>query len=233
MTMNRYIYGLDPASKADFFGIIIHELEYNSSTPKLRHLEAITHQSFDKMYDHLQALFKKYEPHYICVDYSNERTLSDLIIKQYKERVETIVFSVASKTMLKEDGLAIMKQGYKFPRYSKLTNPKTSGLISQLIQQLQAEQILTTKTGKTTFDHPSGQHNDLAIAWELSIHGCLRFIKEPKGVVVRVEKPKYNPLRELALEGPSTSLYNLGANYNKENAWMWAPDKGHEQGQQQ
>lgn len=173
--MPRYIYGLDPASKQDYFGIVIHELPDDASPPKLKHIDAITHQSFDRMYDHLQGLFNKYEPFYICIDYSNERTLSDLIVRQRGDKVETIVFSTATKLMLKEDGLAIMKQGYKFPWFTKVTSPRASNLISQLINQLQSEQIIATRTGKTTFDHPSGQHNDLAIAWELSIHGCLRF----------------------------------------------------------
>jgi len=30
-----------------------------------------------------------------------------------------------------------------------------------------------TKSGKESFDHPVGRHNDMGIAWELSIHGCI------------------------------------------------------------
>lgn len=193
--MTRHIYGLDPASKQDQFGIVIHELPPDSNNiPRLRHIDALSHQSFDRMYDHLMGLFQKYEPHYIVVDYSNERTLSDLIIKQYGDKVETIVFSAATKTMLKEDGLSVIKGGYKFPDYTKLPNGKAASLISQLIQQLQHEQILVTKTGKTTFDHPSGQHNDLAIAWELSIHGCLRFKHNDLiGIVDSIEEERTLP----------------------------------------
>ncbi len=28
--------------------------------------------------------------------------------------------------------------------------------------------------GKESFDHPTGRNNDLGIAWELSIHGCIQ-----------------------------------------------------------
>lgn len=180
--MTRYIYGLDPASKVDAFGIIVHELPLDSTLPQLRHIEAIEHQSFDLMYDHLMELFGKYSPYYIVVDYSNERTLSDLIIRYFgsyaKDKVETIVFSTATKLMLKEDGLSAMKQGYRLPRPSGGVHSKAGQLIATLADQLKAEQVIETKSHKVTFDHPPGQHNDLAIAWELSIHGCLRFMRK-------------------------------------------------------
>ena len=41
--------------------------------------------------------------------------------------------------------------------------------------------MIETAGGRVTFDHPEGEHNDLAIAWELSIHGCLRFISRDTG----------------------------------------------------
>ena len=31
-----------------------------------------------------------------------------------------------------------------------------------------------TKSGKESFDHPTGRHNDMGIGWELSIHGCIQ-----------------------------------------------------------
>jgi hypothetical protein len=60
-----------------------------------------------------------------------------------------------------------------------------SMLVQELVKQLKQEQMVSSATGKTTFDHPSGQHNDLAIAWELSIHGCMPFTnKAPRSPVV-------------------------------------------------
>jgi len=36
--------------------------------------------------------------------------------------------------------------------------------------------MVLTKSGRESFDHPTGRHNDKAIAWELSIRGCLKFM---------------------------------------------------------
>ena len=36
--------------------------------------------------------------------------------------------------------------------------------------------MILTKSGRASFDHPTGRHNDKAIAWELSIRGCLKFM---------------------------------------------------------
>jgi hypothetical protein len=34
--------------------------------------------------------------------------------------------------------------------------------------------MLLTPSGRESFDHPTGRHNDLGIACELSIHGCIQ-----------------------------------------------------------
>ncbi len=34
--------------------------------------------------------------------------------------------------------------------------------------------MLLTKSGRESFDHPTGKHNDMGIAWKLSIHGCIQ-----------------------------------------------------------
>jgi hypothetical protein len=201
--LSRHVYGLDPASKADYFGIVCHELigDDEHSPPKLRAINQMTHTSFDKIYSYLvDDLFKRYYPDYIVVDYTNEKTFSDMLVSMYgKGRVELISFSNASKLQLKEDGLSILKQGYRFPDPSRLNDKGAAMLVTALVHQLKSEQLLETKTDKPTFDHPSGQHNDLAIAWELSVHGCLRFMMKkqligitPRDVedMERAETPK-------------------------------------------
>jgi hypothetical protein len=175
--MSRYIYGLDPASKNDFFGVVCHELPDGSGTiPRLVAINQLQF-SYDKVLSYLNDnLFKRYPPNYIVVDYSNEKTLSDILETKYGKRVEKITFSNQNKQMLKEDGLAILKQGYEFPPINGISNPQAAAYVSTLDKQLKSEQLLATATDKPTFDHPPGQHNDLAIAWELSIHGCLRLM---------------------------------------------------------
>jgi hypothetical protein len=66
--------------------------------------------------------------------------------------------------------------GYTFPNPALIEDPQIAQWVKELIQQLKQEQIIITQSGRITFDHPQGEHNDLAIAWELSIHGCLQYI---------------------------------------------------------
>src|SRR2546428_7228490 len=109
--MSRYVYGLDPASKNDAFGIVVHDLPFGPKV--LRRLCAInklTNTSFDMVYDYIVSnMFRRYPPFYVCIDYTNEKTFSDFLLTKYgKDRVELITFSSANKLMLKEDGLSIM-----------------------------------------------------------------------------------------------------------------------------
>lgn len=207
--MEGFVYGLDPASKNDYFGITIHQLPkfvapgfcyyceiqtmqpdgkcgdcgkpwpWNTNLPRLKTVwDATGMNSFLDALDKLeQDLFPKYPPTLIVADYTNEKTFTDLLRKDYgDERVEPVNFTIPSKTMLKEDGLSIIKMGYEFPNPDFVKNPETAQRIRNTVDQLIHEQVITTKSGKITFDHEPGKHNDLAISWELSIHGCLRYI---------------------------------------------------------
>ena len=171
----RYIYGLDPASQNDFFGIVMHEL--SDDLPKLKDIKKLRHLPFDKMLEILEELFSKYNPHHIVIDYTNEKTFTDILIRRYgKRRVDAVNFGVSSKKMLKDDGLAVLKQGYVLPNPSRIQDSQKARWIRDLVEELQHEEMNITRSGRETFDHPIGRHNDLATAWELSIHGCLKFM---------------------------------------------------------
>jgi len=178
----KYIYGMDPASKADFFGIVIHKIPLKEKgqplMAQLVRLEAITHTSYLHIFEMLQRdLFEQYPPFYICLDYNTEKTISEILVRDYgKDHVEPMNFSNDTKNRLKDDGLAILKQGYKFPNPTVQQDQRQRKLLDDLIKQLHQEQMLQTPGGKITFDHPVGEHNDLAVAWELSVHGCLKFM---------------------------------------------------------
>jgi hypothetical protein len=178
---NGYVYGLDNASKMDFFGIVVHELPIDyeeSTTPDLVTLRKLTHIPYDEMFEILtQELFPKYPPIQIVADYSNEKTFTDFLERDFgKNKVMKINFTIPSKQMLKDDGLSILEMGYEFPNPAMIEDPQIAKWVMELIEQLKREQVIFTKSGKISFDHPEGEHNDLAIAWELSIHGCLQYI---------------------------------------------------------
>jgi len=182
----RNIYGIDYASKNDFFAVVLHQLpEYVSGrpyVPTLKTLRKYPHTSYAKMLEILeQDLFRRFPPYYIVPDYTNEKTFTDILVESYgDDMIEPIVFGNQTKKMLKEDGLNMMAQGYEFPNPAQVKHPTISAWISGLINELLREQIITTRANNMSFDHPQGEHNDLAIAWELSIHGCLRWSLRPK-----------------------------------------------------
>lgn len=111
-------------------------------------------------------------------DYTNERTFTDIMESRFgKSRVSKINFSAGTsgtKKMLKDDGLSILKQGYKFPNPATIKDPGKAELVRELITQLKHEEMLLTKSGRESFDHPTGRNNDIGIAWELSIHGYIQ-----------------------------------------------------------
>ena len=185
----RNIYGIDYASKNDYFAVVLHQLpEYVAGQPylpKLKTLRKYPHTSYAEMLKILeQDLFRRYPPFYIVPDYTSEKTFTDILIESYgKDTIEPVVFGNSSKKMLKEDGLSMMSMGYEFPNPAQIHTqyPILADWIRGMIDELLREQIITTKANNMTFDHPQGEHNDLAIAWELSIHGCLRWSLRPVG----------------------------------------------------
>jgi len=76
--------------------------------------------------------------------------------------------------MLEDDGLSILKQGYRFPNPANILDPVKSELVLELVEQLKHEEMLLTPSGRESFDHPTGRNNDMGITWELSIHGCIK-----------------------------------------------------------
>ncbi len=166
--------GEDPASANDFFGIIIHEMpsptrDNPKPLPLLRDIYQLNHTSFDKIIEfHTRVLFPKYPPSLMVFDYTNERTFTDMMIRDFGvEGVEKVNFSAGqsgTKLQLKQDGLSILKQGYRFPNPINIKDPTKSQLVRELIEELKHEEMILTKSGRESFDHPTGRHNDKAIA---------------------------------------------------------------------
>ncbi len=182
-----YVYGLDLASGSgsDFTGITIHSfVAPTKETPKpLPLLENIFKEklTFDQQLDlFMDRLFPRYPPYYMVSDYTNEKSFTDMLVRDFgKDRVEGIVFGAGlsgTKKMLKDDGKFILREGYEFPNVTGMRNKTKAALVAELIDQLQHEEMILTPSKKESFDHPSGKNNDLAHSWELSIHGCLRFL---------------------------------------------------------
>ena len=114
---------------------------------------------------------------YMVFDYTNEITFTGMMIRDFGEDiVEKVNFSagtLGTKLQLKQDDLSILKQKYQFPNPANIRDPKKSQLIRELVEELKHDEMKLTLSGKESFDHPTGRHNDIGIAGELSIHGCI------------------------------------------------------------
>lgn len=191
----RYIYGLDLASGSgqDYTGITIQSLgsptrEEPRPLPRLADLYRVKLPLDQQLDMFTKQLFPKYPPYYIVSDYTNEKTFTDMLIRDYgDDMVEGIVFGAGSggtKKQLKDDGAFLFKQGYKFPAVENMRNREQAELVTTLIEELRHEEMRLTPAGKESFDHPRGRHNDMAISWELSAHGCLKFMLNAAGAPV-------------------------------------------------
>ena len=111
-------------------------------------------------------------------DYADERMLTDLMESIFgKSRVSKINFSSGTsgtKKMLNDDGLLILKQEYGFPNPASIKDPVKAELARELITQLKHDEMQLTQSGRESYNHPTGRHNDLGIAWDLSIHRCIQ-----------------------------------------------------------
>ena len=68
-------------------------------------------------------------------------------------RVEKVNFSAGAsgtKLQLKQDGLFILKQGYRFPNPANIKDPKKAELVRKLIEELKHEEMKITPSGKVT-----------------------------------------------------------------------------------
>jgi len=223
----RNIYGIDLASKDDYFAVVINQLPpydgdiYKDNPglylPRLKTLRQYHRTDYPKMLRMLRGeLFSRFPPFYMVIDYTAEKTFTDFLVEAYREdRIEKINFNVGSKKMLKEEGLNIMSQGYQFPSAEQIPPGIGSEQIQEWLRildtQLRHEQIITTRSNKISFDHPQGEHNDLAIAWELSVHGCMRFLLKPvTGQHVAYSKGRQPAERSMTHKGMFPELHQPG-----------------------
>lgn len=174
--MVRYIYGHDLAETVDFYALLIHRLEPDSNIPILQTIRKIRKVKYPQIREILRKeLYPRFPPYLHVTDYTSERSFSQELEAE-GQKVLPIHFNTSSKLLLKQDGLKILQEGYTFPDPYKTSNPMLKEWILELMDQLKHEQILYVgnNTEHISFDHPEGDHNDLATAWELSIHGCIK-----------------------------------------------------------
>lgn len=213
----RYYYGLDLASGsgADYTGIVIHSLapptkEIPRPIPKLADLYRVKLPLDEQLDMFNQHLFPRMTPTRITSDYTNEKTFTDMLVRDFgKDIVEGIVFGAGSggtKKMLKDDGAFMLRQGYKFPDTERMRDKDKAELVRILIEEARHEEMRLTPSGRESFDHARNRHNDMIIAWELSVHGCLRAMLNAGGEAVATSS-MFRPIEDDE-DNPEVPVFN-------------------------
>lgn len=180
--MRRFIYGYDFGSKVDPTGIAIHDASPippgQPKVPKLVHLEEYLLGDYTKLLHILKTdLWRRFPPYFHVTDYTREETMTDIITRIFgKQRVLGLKFTNQSKQKLKDDALAILQQGYKFPNPKQVKDTHQRTLLEKLLKQMRQEQMILTPSRLIRYDHPEGEHNDMLNGWELSITGSIKLL---------------------------------------------------------
>jgi len=122
------------------------------------------------------------------IDSSREDFLANAYIRKYGEsKIVQIKFTNSGssnvKFKLKQVGYSYINSGYNWPNdvIIEKTHPRLAKLIRILKKEMMHEQIEHTPSGRITFKHPLGKHNDLVHGWELSLEAVMEFQQKNLG----------------------------------------------------
>lgn len=193
-------YGIDLAQTLNYCGIVIVEIKENVKIKTIRKLQKLTYPEIvDILFN---DLFTRFPPDYICVDYTNEKSVAETIEARLHpsfhsrwspgqwKYVRPIVFSQETKLQLKQNARELLER--KIFRWPKkiLSDPRIWALVDELKEQMLREAGEPGRDGLLKFPKPQGHDNDLVIAFELALLEAKKFIEEPSS---RQEIPRYDP----------------------------------------
>ena len=171
-----WFYGLDPAVKVDYFGIVIHGLQPKPEgdvewNPFLRELFEIKHDNMTEIITWIQGtLFPLFPPRYGIIDATRDTPTSQELEKKYGEfTIKAMAMTNTLNYEMKQNGYSFLEQGYAFPNTAKVKNRTKADVVESLKTQIMMERVEWTQDQRPKFTHPPGKHNDLERAWEMSL----------------------------------------------------------------
>lgn len=214
-----YIYGIDLAESLNYWAIYVNKIIQD-------HVEIQTiRKGKDTLYPELEAiilneLVPKYPPKEIVVDYTSEKAFSEWLetklhpafrnpnSSQYKKWkfVQPIIFSQPVKLNMKQNARQMMEGEHPMFRWPDLakSHPVIAKWVEETKEQLLREAQKTARGGtgltKAVFPKPIGYDNDLAMALELSLLGCRKYLGHFSGTG---GKAKVHGARYMQPEKPS------------------------------
>jgi len=189
-----FFHGIDPATQGDYYTDIVHVLiekpklnvyhpdERKLWVPHLCGMMRLKKLDPNEMIDMQVKMFNKFPAMMTKIDATREEFYSNALIRKYGEtKIIQVKFgnSGASNTkfQLKQVGYSYINAGYQWPDWTQIekTQPKFAKLGRILKSEMMMEQFKTTATGRVTFEHPVGKHNDMVHGWELSLDAVMTF----------------------------------------------------------
>ena len=183
--------GMDPALKADYFGVAIHALAREKPfegewMPQLIKVLKMQAPDWPAMWRELNyGVLKDYNSFYMLhIDYSNEKAVSDHLEQKYGEsRVKKTIFTkgeAGTKMQLAQSARIFLASGYQFPKHWVLSDPWARENVRLLKEQINNEEITLNPDNSIKFKH-KGPHNDLLHAWMLSLDVCREYMLYMQG----------------------------------------------------
>jgi hypothetical protein len=211
-----FFHGIDVATQGDFFANVVHAL---FEKPVLHHGDKVEDQVWNpvivsimrlakrdpnKMIDLQIKQFNKYPPMLCKIDSSREDFLTFALQRKYGEsKIIGVKFLNSggqsnTKFMLKQTGYSYLNAGYQWPNdemLDEISTPRNAKLFRILKREMMYELAEYTKSGRITFNHPIGKHNDLVHGWELSLSAVMDFQKKNLGYEKRaINSPEYDTI---------------------------------------
>ena len=202
-----FFHGIDPATKGDYYTDIVHVLTQkpmltspNSQDrytwlPFLVGAMRLKHRSPDEIIDQQIKMFNKFPPTYVKIDSTREEFLSNALVRKFGEStIQPVKFmnsgSSNTKYQLKQVGYNYLNSGYQWPDVTELEIqlPRFAKIIKILQKEMKHEQVDFTDSGRVTFKHPIGKHNDLVHGWELSLAAVMEYQEKNLGYEKRKNK---------------------------------------------
>jgi len=152
----------------------------------------------DDMIDAQIREFNRFPPMIAKIDTSREDFLTNALQRKYGESKIMPVKFVNSGTSntkfhLKQIGYSYIKSGYEWPNDLKLEQQgftRFAKLLRILKKEMMHELVTKTDTGRISFGHPSGKHNDLVHSWEMSLDAVMEFQQKNLGYEKRRNEQK-------------------------------------------
>ncbi|KKN76198.1 hypothetical protein LCGC14_0372240 [marine sediment metagenome] len=205
-----FFHGIDPATKGDYYTDIVQVLPAKPKQtllqpgqkfkwiPYICHIMRLKKMDPDDIIDQQIKVFNRFPPLIAKIDTSREDFLTNALQRKYGEsKIMPVKFlnsgTSNTKFHLKQVGYSYINAGYEWPNDRVLEERgylRFAKLLRILKKEMMHELVTSTDSGRISFGHPAGKHNDLVHGWELSLDAVMEFQQKNLGYEKRKNDQK-------------------------------------------